>query len=628
MLIRQKYSFSFLLLTTMLVCATYFVSYAEGTKQIRPTIADIGNLEINDQSRPFALESNTDSLHRLYFHIADTSENVYLGFNHQGGGSATFRIKDPVGNVVHNRTSIPSSGTGFIKNYNEAVVGPQINGLPSTGYAPFEFTPTTTGDFYIEFTTTLSGTYHFDLFDITVTDTDDNPIEGRLWSYAWDLSTRSFSGRYNGAFFIYTDDRYVSKIEMNGIQPYGFVVACNATGPGNTPGMVSENRKSIEGNSTRPQFKVFLNDPDPNVYPSGELPTIVSNLHVVGGQPTYGEPSFFSLNISQPGTVQIILDINDTPGYQENSEDVALVKELNAGGDTIEWDSKDGFGEFVNNDVQISVSSSFSTGVTHLPLYDPETHENGYIVERIRPAQGLTNLYWDDSNFEDGTLNIDNTNPGGHDFPYFFGDVRTMNTWWNGYELDNLNSFSFDFAAPLPVELISFSATPDKNKVILKWKTASEINNSHFIIEKSYNAYHFSPIGNINGAGNSNQPIHYIFEDYSTDSAIVYYRLKQVDYDGQYDYSNIVSVTKKDYKDEMDIVLQNNQYSLKICCKNETSLSLYIVEAASGRVIKQEEQQVPKGETYISLNEIIFQPGIYCITTKTKSNFFSKLIPF
>ncbi|MFW5851349.1 MAG: hypothetical protein ACOCWB_03910 [Bacteroidota bacterium] len=267
------------------VCLSFY-AHSEGTKELRPTESDWGNVEINDQGRPFALESNTDSLHRLYVHIADITETIYFGFqpNNKTSGTGTFRIKDPDGNIVYpasgDRDNVPvSTENGYIESYAEACAGPQIGGTPADGYTPLSYTPTTTGDFYIEFTTSLSGTYHFDLFDITVVDDSNDPILGRLWSYAWDLSTRGSNNEMQTTFFIYTKDQYVSSVDMNGIQPYGFVISSNGSGTKNT-GNLFEDRQSVDTNSTYPEFKVFLNMPDTTVYEIAEKPTMVEDLKV------------------------------------------------------------------------------------------------------------------------------------------------------------------------------------------------------------------------------------------------------------------------------------------------------------------------------------------------------------
>ncbi|MGB1218133.1 MAG: hypothetical protein ACPG5P_09660, partial [Saprospiraceae bacterium] len=92
---------------------------------------------------------------------------------------------------------------------------------------------------------------------------------------------------------------------------------------------------------------------------------------------------------------------------------------------------------------------------------------------------------------------------------------------------------------PLPVELTYFRAYLDECTSILKWETATEENNSHFIIEKSTDGREFFEIGQVDGAGNSTEKIRYSFEDGDLDVENSYYRLKQVDFDEGYDYSSI-----------------------------------------------------------------------------------------
>lgn len=95
---------------------------------------------------------------------------------------------------------------------------------------------------------------------------------------------------------------------------------------------------------------------------------------------------------------------------------------------------------------------------------------------------------------------------------------------------------------PLPIDLLYFKATPEANRVALQWSTATEINNSHFSIERSADGKNFHEISQTEGAGNSNQTIVYKSTDPSPISGQSYYRLKQTDFDGTFTYSEIVSV--------------------------------------------------------------------------------------
>jgi photosystem II stability/assembly factor-like uncharacterized protein len=102
--------------------------------------------------------------------------------------------------------------------------------------------------------------------------------------------------------------------------------------------------------------------------------------------------------------------------------------------------------------------------------------------------------------------------------------------------------------SPLPVELLSFTGKNNKENNILEWITSSEINNSGFEVERSADGKDFSKIGFVEGHGNSTIQNEYYFTNYSIDETY-YYRLKQLDFDGKYSYSNtiVISTRKKSF---------------------------------------------------------------------------------
>lgn len=95
---------------------------------------------------------------------------------------------------------------------------------------------------------------------------------------------------------------------------------------------------------------------------------------------------------------------------------------------------------------------------------------------------------------------------------------------------------------PLPVELSMFSAVINSNTIVLTWRTETEVSNYGFEVERSFEANYWMKIGFVEGNGNSNSPKEYSFIDHPKTSRKFYYRLKQIDTDGTYQYSNIVSV--------------------------------------------------------------------------------------
>jgi len=98
---------------------------------------------------------------------------------------------------------------------------------------------------------------------------------------------------------------------------------------------------------------------------------------------------------------------------------------------------------------------------------------------------------------------------------------------------------------PLPVELISFKAEAieSENQVNLLWETATEFNNAGFEIQRSSNAQNWEVIDFVEGQGSTTLSQEYIFKDWHPLSGNNYYRLKQIDYDGKFEFSNIEQIT-------------------------------------------------------------------------------------
>lgn len=98
------------------------------------------------------------------------------------------------------------------------------------------------------------------------------------------------------------------------------------------------------------------------------------------------------------------------------------------------------------------------------------------------------------------------------------------------------------FGNPLPIVLISFTAEIDNTSVKLEWQTESELNNDYFTIERSTNGLDFEVLGEVPGSGNSNVLRSYDYFDDNPVTGTSYYRLKQTDFDGKYEYSGLIAV--------------------------------------------------------------------------------------
>ncbi len=128
----------------------------------------------------------------------------------------------------------------------------------------------------------------------------------------------------------------------------------------------------------------------------------------------------------------------------------------------------------------------------------------------------------------------------------------------NGSQLDDVENATLDITTndpskptvkislqtptPLPVELVSFNSFAERNNVKLNWTTSFEINNSGFDIERKLsNASVWNKIGNIAGNGNTNSQINYTFADNNVATGKYNYRLKQIDFNGNYQYFNLAN---------------------------------------------------------------------------------------
>jgi len=166
----------------------------------------------------------------------------------------------------------------------------------------------------------------------------------------------------------------------------------------------------------------------------------------------------------------------------------------------------------------------------------------------------------------------------------------------------------------LPIELMFLSTEASENGKVITWQTGSEINNDYFEIERSFDAKSFETIAIKNGAGNSTTILNYSFVDTNSpksNSANVYYRLKQVDFDGAFKYSPI-SVVSNDLKSN---VIQNEiskNFKIIPAYSDEYQIVAYGID---GHVISREIILLEKGSIH---NFNINYKGAYTLIVTSK----------
>lgn len=135
---------------------------------------------------------------------------------------------------------------------------------------------------------------------------------------------------------------------------------------------------------------------------------------------------------------------------------------------------------------------------------------------------------------------------------------------------------------PLPVKIKTFTADLNINLAFITFTTASEINNAGFDIERSSDGIDFQKIGWVEGNGSTTSEKHYSFIDTNPLLGINYYRLRQVDYDGRFEYSKIVSLMMK----SDDVTIFPNPSSDILHIQNATRTS-YFIKSVLGTIISQ-----------------------------------------
>jgi len=135
-----------------------------------------------------------------------------------------------------------------------------------------------------------------------------------------------------------------------------------------------------------------------------------------------------------------------------------------------------------------------------------------------------------------------------------WGDYTSMNVDPNGINFWYVNQYqpttgSFNWRTrianidyTIPVELVSFAANAQRDEVELNWRTATETNNQGFEIERMNVSGSFEQVGFVAGFGTTTEPKSYSFIDSKLKTGSYTYRLKQIDFDGSYEYSNEINV--------------------------------------------------------------------------------------
>lgn len=204
-------------------------------------------------------------------------------------------------------------------------------------------------------------------------------------------------------------------------------------------------------------------------------------------------------------------------------------------------------------------------------------------------------------NLEDGSLSIGGSLTGGDDCEITGnGTINIEGT--NDY--DHTPGAGVTLNANLPIELLTFNAQCNKKSIDIKWSTATENNTSHYLIEKSTDAIHYTPIADLAAAGNSNEKIDYFYRDFELIEK-AYYQLKQIDNDGIYKYYGpIVSgcnntqsyhIYMDNETDELIAEIYSPYSALNIKVFDLMGIVKYDIDVCKLQIYKLELESLPTG---------------------------------
>lgn len=290
----------------------------------------------------------------------------------------------------------------------------------------------------------------------------------------------------------------------------------------------------------------------------------------------------------------------DANGRQDASElpvPGVTVTLFDANGNRVASAVTNGNGRYFINNIPVAAGgSSFTIGFSDLPI-----NTQAYTIKNSPIANANNNS---DANPASGRTDAFTLNPG---------QIR----------LDIDAGIITDGGGPLPVTLGQLRGAYQNGVSNLTWNTESEYNFSHFEVEFSTDGARFAKIGDVAGAGNSSVRRSYALTHRQPVTGVNYYRLKMVDIDGRYAYSNVVvlNVTVKGF--QVTGAYPNpfiDRVNLSVVTDQATNLRVRILNAA-GQTVYNAQAQAQRGTNVVPVNGLArLATGQYIIEVRTDNN--------
>lgn len=189
-----------------------------------------------------------------------------------------------------------------------------------------------------------------------------------------------------------------------------------------------------------------------------------------------------------------------------------------------------------------------------------------------------------------------------------------------GFGVANKNSgtapLGFSLAAALPVQFTSFTATRNLSNVTLAWTTADEKDNSHFEIEKSTDGSNWKTAAVVMGNGTTSKTSNYSYTDKNENSAVVYYRIRQIDLNGSAAYTTVKMIRNNENTAAKIYKSAANTVTIELNSTNLSNLKVAVLNL-NGQVMSQ--QTFAQATAKITMQVNTTSAGVYLVQLTDKS---------
>lgn len=181
--------------------------------------------------------------------------------------------------------------------------------------------------------------------------------------------------------------------------------------------------------------------------------------------------------------------------------------------------------------------------------------------------------------------------------------------------LNQINNLSGDgCGAVMPVELISFNVIQKGKNALLEWQTATEVNNDYFEIQRSRDGKIFETIGYETGHGTTSESVNYSYEDQTVLHGTYYYRLKQVDFNGQYEFYNVAMIKLENQSIQFKVYPTVTNDIIQLEMNKSVSDKTINIYSSVGQLV--ETYQIEGEMQQYNLNFSHLSSGMYIIEMK------------